>query len=63
MGHIMLLIPLAVKYIENCTTFDIQKCTTLRSKMMLNLFRTQIPEQNVQSGHVLHSKDSFRAGI
>jgi len=49
-----------VKDTVNCTTFDTQKCTTLRSKMMLNLFRNQNPEHNVQSGYVLYNKNPFQ---
>jgi len=53
----------AVKDTVNCTTFDTQKCTTLRSKMMLNLFRNQKPDHNVQSGYVLYSKNLTQKGL
>ena len=54
---------MSVKDIVNCTTFDTQKCTTLRSKMMLNLLWYKNPEHNVQSGYVLYGKNSFQKGI
>jgi len=45
-----------VKYTVNCTTFDIQKCTTLKNKRKTGFSLTKL-DQNVQSGYVLYSKN------